>query len=339
MTEILKASLTDLQLRSKLEDMVINDLLGPAGGENEELFERNVRDRYLIGVLAPAKQSGIASATPESEEDQEIEALVDPLAEGGADTGEDGGTEGESPMTQAHLPSSFGLTFCVDGSAKSLIVHGLWGQYKREVKEDQIDQRTGKPVRVWKRYPHGGKQEIKLKVGTIKPFLLDGRSPDVFVQGQIRKRDTHFFVTLFLVNGQEEGRPKDEFHIFQPELIVSAPENAAVFCQKRELRKGGNFDPAVKLEEETMAMLYRHQVEFAVGHGVSVRAKASENLDRAVMVKTQIMPEYEVARTTPPTEADADRNPAFAKLKGLVLDMKLLADMSSADFARNSVRS
>jgi len=33
--------------------MVIGDLLGPAGGESEELTERTVRDRYIVGVLAP----------------------------------------------------------------------------------------------------------------------------------------------------------------------------------------------------------------------------------------------------------------------------------------------
>jgi len=37
--------------------MVVGDLLGPAGGENEELYERNVRDRYLVGVLAPASRT------------------------------------------------------------------------------------------------------------------------------------------------------------------------------------------------------------------------------------------------------------------------------------------
>jgi|GEM_PF-2511737 len=35
--------------------MVIGDLLGPAGGESEELTERSVRDRYLVGVLAPSR--------------------------------------------------------------------------------------------------------------------------------------------------------------------------------------------------------------------------------------------------------------------------------------------
>ena len=43
------------QLRAELEHMVLGDLLGPAGGENEELTERTVRDRYLVGVFAPSR--------------------------------------------------------------------------------------------------------------------------------------------------------------------------------------------------------------------------------------------------------------------------------------------
>jgi len=52
-SDILKSSPSDIQLRGKLEEMVAADLLGPAEGENEELVERNVRDRYLVGVLTP----------------------------------------------------------------------------------------------------------------------------------------------------------------------------------------------------------------------------------------------------------------------------------------------
>ena len=46
------------QLRTELERMVIGDLVGPAGGESEELTERSVRDRYLVGVLAPSRGQG-----------------------------------------------------------------------------------------------------------------------------------------------------------------------------------------------------------------------------------------------------------------------------------------
>jgi hypothetical protein len=42
------------QIRAELEAMVVGDLLGRAGGENEKLTERTVRDRYLVGILAPS---------------------------------------------------------------------------------------------------------------------------------------------------------------------------------------------------------------------------------------------------------------------------------------------
>jgi len=42
-------------LRQELEDLIRRDLLGPAGGEQEIITEQSVRDRYLLGMLAPLK--------------------------------------------------------------------------------------------------------------------------------------------------------------------------------------------------------------------------------------------------------------------------------------------
>ncbi|MBK9712558.1 MAG: hypothetical protein IPO81_14775 [Kouleothrix sp.] len=44
------------ELRAELERLVLLDLLGPAGGAEEEIAERSVRDRYLVGMLAPRQQ-------------------------------------------------------------------------------------------------------------------------------------------------------------------------------------------------------------------------------------------------------------------------------------------
>jgi len=60
-----------------LEERVVGDLLGPAGGPDEELTERNVRDRYLVGVLAPRSQPQPVPARVEAEEDEETPALPD----------------------------------------------------------------------------------------------------------------------------------------------------------------------------------------------------------------------------------------------------------------------
>ena len=42
-------------LRQELEDLIRRDLLGPAGGEQEIITEQSVRNRYLLGMLAPLK--------------------------------------------------------------------------------------------------------------------------------------------------------------------------------------------------------------------------------------------------------------------------------------------
>jgi hypothetical protein len=42
-------------LRQELEDLIRRDLLGPAGGEQETITEQSVRNRYLLGMLAPLK--------------------------------------------------------------------------------------------------------------------------------------------------------------------------------------------------------------------------------------------------------------------------------------------
>ncbi len=327
---------TQHALRAKLEAMVLGDLLGPAAGENEELTERTVRDRYLVGVLAPSRgtiASSSASApapspTPVDDEDDDIPSIPDELSAGGSDTADDGTTDADVPVVQAHLPSSFGMSFCVGADAQAIEVTAAWGQYKREKREDQTDHK-GNPLRVWKRYPRRGSFKLPLRDGPIIATPPDSQFPDIYVRGRIRDRTTHFVVTLFLVNAQEEQRPKDEFHIFQPTLKVTGEDGQAVFCKRSTV--GATDD----LEERMMAMLYRRHVEFAVGHGISVHAEvAKDSPDRATSIETVIVPTYEVPRTAPPTADDADENPAFAKLAGLVLDMKVLAESDAKQLPR-----
>ena len=88
-TGLTTAPLSKYAIRAKLEEMLVGDLLGPAGGPNEELIERKVRDRYVIGVLAPSR----GPAEPEhvdQEEDEDTPLIPDELAEGGRDSADDG---------------------------------------------------------------------------------------------------------------------------------------------------------------------------------------------------------------------------------------------------------
>src|ERR1700756_4161393 len=105
MTQVLANSPSPTEIRSALVEAVLLDLLGPAHGPDEELDERNVRDRYLVGMLAPKRQE----LSPEE---------FDELAQGGVGSTEDGSTDFSAPPAKTMFPSSFGMTFCVDKDAE-----------------------------------------------------------------------------------------------------------------------------------------------------------------------------------------------------------------------------
>jgi hypothetical protein len=306
---------TGTDIRDELLQAVRLDLLGPAGGPEEEVDERRVRDRYLVGMLAPRRQE----LAPEE---------FDELAEGGTSTSEEGKPDYTSPPAKTMFPSSFGMTFCVALEASAFRMTARWGQYHRQ-KSDLLTTPTGGAKTVWKRVPRqGNSAPILLQPGRIEDWVPDPECPEVCVQGTIRKRDEHWSITLFLVNGQHEPkRSRDEAWLFQPELMVESPDGQPIFHRRPTRRDPGKSDPAVYAEEQEMAMLYRHYVEFAVGHGVSVHAETPAGVsDRAVRLRTQAIPAYEVPRATPPTVAD------IPALEGLVLDMWELAETATADF-------
>ena len=53
------------QIRQELHDLILRDLLGPAGGEEKIVDAPYAHDRYILGLLAPRVQSVI----PEVQED------------------------------------------------------------------------------------------------------------------------------------------------------------------------------------------------------------------------------------------------------------------------------
>src|SRR5438874_10952816 len=118
-TPILQSLPSPTKIREELEQIVLNDLLGPVGGAEEEMDEQRVRDRYLVGMLAPKRQE----LSPEE---------FDELPAGGSGTIEEGTTDFTAPTTKTMFPSSFGMTFCVDPTATALQITARWGSYTRE---------------------------------------------------------------------------------------------------------------------------------------------------------------------------------------------------------------
>lgn len=330
-------------IRELLQLAVMDDLLGPAGGPHERIVDMGVRDRYLVGKLAPreAAQGGIEGldgplANDDAEEPTEHQApgRYEPGAEFGTVTGRvepesDSSDEIDAASNQSLVPSSLGMTFCVDGDAHSIEIEACWGRYERLPNDEhEVSKPNGQKVKIWQRIPCGGKIVLPLSEGVIPHQAPDKEFPEVRVQGSIRAKNTNGdrLVTLFLVNAQEEPETnKDSGWVFQPELIVRADQRAsktAIFRRRPVLAADG-MDP----EREALEMIYRNRVEFAVGHGVAIHAKTADDVTLATEVRTTVMPQYEVQVTETPGLDPTDR-PAMREMVGSgLLDMQRLATL------------
>jgi hypothetical protein len=221
------------------------------------------------------------------------------------------------------MPSSMGLTFTVDSSASAIQLKARWGHYDR-FSSEELGLELEKPRNVWKREQiEAISSPIPIKDGRMQRWVPDEEYPDVYVDGLFRKRNGEWIITIFLVNSQEEPkRLRDSFFLFQPELTVTAPDGAAIFRQRHQLKN--HFADE---EETSMGMLYLEQVEFAVGHGVAVHADLLPgSYDLAVVLKTVIAPAFELPRVTPPTGSE------IPALQNLVLDMKSLSKLEDHEF-------
>jgi len=299
-------------IRDLLQYAVIDDLLGPADGPEEEIVGMSVRDRYLVGKLAPPD----TRVSDDQVEDLPDAATTDP---DGADR------EAEASISQSLVPSSFGFTFCVDGSVKTIELRAGWGRYER-TESERVDEKTGKQFRCWKRIPSGGTVRVSLGRRIVEPIVIDPNCPDIVIQGTVGAplESGDRLVTLFLVNNQTKPEQnQDRAWVFQPELIARDPEGRPIFRRRPVLAADGSDE-----EREALEMIYRRRVEFAVGHGVSVHADPSDDEDeRAVEVRTRVLPQLEVPITETPGVANDDR-PAMRRLiEGGSLDMNLLADL------------
>lgn len=338
-------------IRELLQLAVTDDLLGPANGPHEQIVDMSVRDRYLVGKLAPMESNrggieGLEGPLAQESDGEPDDLLVhegrhDPGAEFDSTTGKvdaesEAADEIDSTSNQSLVPSSFGITFCVDGDVERIEVEARWGCYERvydhEITKTRVNKETGKEeevkAKVWQRIPCGGKFVLDLKEGAISHRAPDPENPEVRVQGTVRGRNSNGdrLLTLFLVNSQQEPETnKDAAWLFQPELIVRATEDAtdpAIF------RKRPILDEKAEDERAALEMVYRNRVEFAVGHGVSVHAETSpKRSDRAVEIRSAVIPQYELPVTETPGLDPEDRPAMRRMIEAGHLDMERLAEL------------
>jgi hypothetical protein len=148
---------TSFEVRDAFEKIVRLDLLGPWGGDLEELPPRAVgpRERYLVGMLGPKP----LRRSPGEDAGEMPETEIGVEGDGG---------EGELPevLTPQNLgriwASSMGLSFAVPGDVDVLAVTASWGRYGKA--ETQVEDAKGKmrTISIWSREQIDHDKEIRL---------------------------------------------------------------------------------------------------------------------------------------------------------------------------------
>ncbi len=303
--------------------MVVGDIHGPAFGEAETIPAHPVvRDRYLVGMLAP----------------RDVRVLPDRSDDAGSADDESKGDVSESERVGAVglAPSSIGLTFAVDGAQTELEVTASWGHYKKESRSvDQVESLAGfwlsrndkdkEKIPVWQRYPRSGAVRVELAEGEVARRAPVAEMPAVVLSGRVRRHKSAWLVTLFLVNEQLQTKEnKDHAWLFQACLSVGAAGKPVFIDRGTVLAVTAN--PGDDGDAAQLEMLYRSQLEFAVGHGTAVHAeRVPTDVTRATRLTTESVPSYEVEATEQPRPAE------IPLLAGTELDMQVLARIKGPD--------
>jgi hypothetical protein len=133
-------------VRDLLEAAVRDDLLGPAGGPEELIVDMSVRDRYLVGKLAPLSErisdqprTEPASSAGEEGDLEELDKAPThtpgaefPQVSGRVDPENDALDEIDTSNNQSLVPSSLGMTFCVAPDVDTITIDAHWGRASRD---------------------------------------------------------------------------------------------------------------------------------------------------------------------------------------------------------------
>ncbi|MEU5161028.1 helicase-related protein [Streptomyces sp. NPDC020875] len=291
-------------------------LLGP-GAEDEVLEDDPPITTYPIGVLFPKAENDSAHH----------EALAESAVHDGADTApvgrfhdpEDTGTDPGVSLANDRRPSAVGLTFAVDPDVSTTVVVTTEAAVyePRDAEGRPVAHRragtrsTDEQVERWSRRP------LRLPTVTIDVTSPGMRPVETLADGVelrilVRRRDGGHgavAVTVTLVNSRTVGERelRDAFCLYQPRLVVRAPDDAAAFVE-RPGPPGALGD-----DEEAMArLLHRHAPAFATGHGCAADwdwtppPVGEPHPGRAAVrqVRTEFVPGYEVLLTDSNPEID-----------------------------------
>ncbi|MED4151081.1 helicase-related protein [Halalkalibacterium halodurans] len=297
---------TEFQSREELHKQYYWEV----GGVKEEILQReSPTQRYVSGLLFPLgtnEDEEISLDTPidkESVEEKDVqkrEELFD-LTEGIENTEDDGEVE-LFPQRNDFMPSTMGLTFCVDKNLPNFNVKIQGGSYTPHHVRVKGESKS---IQWWLRESVEGVWKVTIndllvnkQMDTIvemknkKEELI--RHYKIQIQARIREVKGKYIVTVSVTNRSDfKGFNRLQLILFQSIMRISTPENYSFSTYPKQYEMKEN----VSEEEASTELLYRNEGVYAFGHGCA--ANWDQNSSSVIEVTSTFMPEYETLSMTP----------------------------------------
>lgn len=312
------------------------------GGKKEEILQyQGPTQRYVSGMLFPigVRESEMESLeTPISSESSDEEKKEILLPENGEVSTEEIGDMELFPQKNDYMPSSLGLTFCLEKSVEKVSVKISGGTYDPQIVKIES---LGKTSTWWMRSSLQSKVEVNLpevlnsKGAAYDISMYDATLKNIHrlkLQLQVLVREVvgKHIVTISLTNrsqkqhtgseANEQNQKKEQLILFQAAMEVSVPESESfsIYPSRYDLVSNNIQGDDSYQEELSMELLYRKNGNYAFGHGCSVHWE--QNSQKVKKIETTFLPEYQAVSMTPDIQT---------VIQGKLVDLKILmADLA-----------
>jgi Helicase conserved C-terminal domain len=309
-----------------------NELYTPhywlVAGTKEEILQRETpSQRYVSGMLFPVGTMTNDDETTEIiiKDNENDDDALDKMFEYKDDI-EATESEGDIelfPQKNDFMPSSIGMTFCIDKNVPNLKVVIKGGSYKPHKVRVRGENNS---YTWWLR--EGVKGELYISTKELNTYKHISYHVDLFnakrekasqfnvqVQARLREINSFFIITVSVTNRSDSnGIDRDQVILFQAELSIETPGSYSFSPYPKLYQLNNNLSE----EDASADLLYRNEHIYALGHGCAT--DWDQKAEKVKVIRTTFIPEYETMSMTPDIETENGK---------LTIKMSDLAGLSS----------
>lgn len=231
------------------------------------------------------------------------------------------------PQRKDFMPSTMGLTFCIDKTLPVLKVQIEGGTY---IPHNVKVKGESNNIQWWLRETIEGFWDIsinKLKQQKQLEQAVEMKNKKgekisqykIHFQARLREVNNQYIITISVTNRSEVQKlNRQQLILFQAVMRIITPDNYSFSIYPKQYQMRGQLGD----EEASMELLYRNEGVYAFGHGCA--AHWNQNSLKIQQISTTFMPEYETLSMTPNV---------FVKKNGMEVEIEIkmsdLAGLSS----------